>query len=613
MLVRWVSGNKDAPCYLLEWPDEQLRVVIDCMLWFPDRTSFSIPFPETFDWSIIDAVILTHHDYWSALPFLFSFGRNGDHFSGVIYATLPTLKLGELVCRELCECYNSNINGLPQIYTDKDIEQLLSFARCVGYGEVIQLKPNVSFKLCSAGSALGSSSAVFQQLDGRKLAYVSCASIHSFRHPREFDLASISDVNAVVLATAPTSASSRFIENARSLGEAVVTGLQRTSMVVIPILPANLLVDVVEIIREQTRTVSGLESLRIHYVSSVANDAAALLSILGEWMSEVPQSKLYIPQPPVLYEASGSSGLPLQDIFLKHDDLHDVFRSSEPYLILAAHASACAGPTAWLNDEYSILINPEFSHLHPGKNVERIILDPRLTAEQQLELVERNFRRTSVSFVTDAAAYPGDRRELLTLLSPNEANNVFEAPEEQLFTLATLPVTSLPPVNGESLYCLNANGKQTIPVRATINFGTNEIEKLTLLSFKKDPLVTESAKDVKISFGDETVTFKGVSSCYNQIFPLASILDYMAEFILCPEQNLGLEGGNSETFSVDHGLAGKLEFIPSSDRPHTIVYTRSKERKESASVCDYFVNRLKGFFTGKTYKYILPADEADQN
>lgn len=139
--------------YLLE--DEGRKIMIDCGLKqgsrYAERQNFD-PFP--YNPKEIEAVFITHShlDHIGRLPKLLK-----DGFQGKIYSTPPAKDFAELMLldSENILAKEAEREGLPLLYTEADIVELMKMWEAVEYHQLIKVGP-FAVKFFDAGHILGS-------------------------------------------------------------------------------------------------------------------------------------------------------------------------------------------------------------------------------------------------------------------------------------------------------------------------------------------------------------------------------------------------------------------------------------------------------------------------
>ncbi len=106
--------------------------------------------PE-FDIDKLDAVIITHShlDHIGSLPFLYRMG-----WKGPVYLTEPTRDIGALM---LLDYEKISVKQQKyQLFTSKDIQEMIKHSITLRYGEVTDITPDIKITLYNAGHIIGS-------------------------------------------------------------------------------------------------------------------------------------------------------------------------------------------------------------------------------------------------------------------------------------------------------------------------------------------------------------------------------------------------------------------------------------------------------------------------
>jgi metallo-beta-lactamase family protein len=133
--------------------------------------------PAELDPERLDAVLLTHAhlDHTGRLPLLAR-----KKFHGSLFATPATLDLTGLILRDAAKIQltdNERINRkreragkrpVQPLFSQADVESILSHARPIGYQEVIEVAPGVQARFVEAGHLLGSASIELTVREGGK-------------------------------------------------------------------------------------------------------------------------------------------------------------------------------------------------------------------------------------------------------------------------------------------------------------------------------------------------------------------------------------------------------------------------------------------------------------
>lgn len=130
------------------------KILLDCGIHPGARNAWNA-FPR-LDWADIeldelDAVVISHAhlDHTGFLPALYKYG-----YDGPVYCTEPTLPLMSLLQGDMVKI--GEIEGGRQVYSQRDIREVIKHAITVPYGLVTDVAPDVKLVFNNAGHILGS-------------------------------------------------------------------------------------------------------------------------------------------------------------------------------------------------------------------------------------------------------------------------------------------------------------------------------------------------------------------------------------------------------------------------------------------------------------------------
>lgn len=160
-------------CMLLEVADSNgkpHRIVVDAGMIQGERlcgTKNLVPFG--FDPRTVEAVFVTHPhaDHTGRLPKLIR-----DGYAGKITMTRPGLALTRIVLEDAFHIMSENAEkcGDPLVYSEEDLDLLISRSEGVGYHQAITVAPGVTVTFHDAGHVLGSAY-ISVDAEGKRLVF----------------------------------------------------------------------------------------------------------------------------------------------------------------------------------------------------------------------------------------------------------------------------------------------------------------------------------------------------------------------------------------------------------------------------------------------------------
>ncbi|QQS38483.1 MBL fold metallo-hydrolase [Candidatus Woesebacteria bacterium] len=163
LVFHGAAGTVTGSCHLLIG-DNNRGLMVDCGMFQGTKEVWDLNFQTpTFTAGEIDNVLLTHAhlDHCGRLPLLARMG-----FTGNIYATKATRDLTEIVLFDAARIQSLD-DGVDPLYTEEDVENILSRFRIVNYETEFTVSGyQVVYK--DAGHLLGSASILVTQIDNAK-------------------------------------------------------------------------------------------------------------------------------------------------------------------------------------------------------------------------------------------------------------------------------------------------------------------------------------------------------------------------------------------------------------------------------------------------------------
>ncbi len=148
----------------------KLALLVDCGLVQGDKFAQEINAEDfLYDPSHVDALFVTHAhaDHIGRIPKLVR-----DGFRGVIYSTLPTKELAQIMFDDALHImeYEAERDNRQPLYSQKDIDLAISLWQTAKYHEPIELEDDVVAELTDAGHILGSAMVNFTRF-GKKVVF----------------------------------------------------------------------------------------------------------------------------------------------------------------------------------------------------------------------------------------------------------------------------------------------------------------------------------------------------------------------------------------------------------------------------------------------------------
>ncbi|VBB30081.1 unnamed protein product [Acanthocheilonema viteae] len=325
----------------------------------------------------VDAILVSNWMSLLALPFF----TEGTNFSGVVYATDPTLQLGRLVMEELLDFFDrvdreerdqswknpALFMSFPNVptsdprewrpfYSREQMENCLTKVQRISFRESINIHGAATVAAYSSGYSIGSCNWIVHT-EHEKIGYLSATSSrNSHTKPVQWD--QLHGCDALILTSI-----CRFPEHSPETSvchafAVIADTLKRNGSVLMPICPTGVLYDLLEVISVQLDQHEVPVDVPVYFISPVAESTLAYSNIYAEWLSEKKQNMVNIPEEPFKHGLMSRNGR------LKvYDNIYGDFcrQMRIPCIIFTGHPSLRIGNAVhflemWGNDSKNALI-----------------------------------------------------------------------------------------------------------------------------------------------------------------------------------------------------------------------------------------------------------------
>lgn len=438
MKVQWLGRLPECACYLFTFHD--LKILLDCAIHMSQLTQLSplisnylhpsyhpnifqqnIPFKVepcllvAEDLESIDVILISNHLAILALPFITEYSK----FSGKVYATEGTLRIGRLFMEELLY-YTQNLTTVSSqlfddhlhkknirkrkiytkyssnpspvdiavdillddsnkykraLYNKEDIANCISKIHSLSYDETIALlHGTISVTPRSSGFSIGSCNWVFQR-SGKKIVYMSACSPASQRHPIPLNLEELRTSDIILMSSLstlqPTGVPSG--ENVGLMWRYIKETVNRGGNVLIPVYPSGIVYDLLEYIYACLEREMNEASVHIFFISAVAEESLSYASVFSEWLCASKRTQVYSAKEPFTHQQIIREGkmTVLANVGVTHKESGRHVKDKKPIrrfigdgcsaIVFASHPCLRFGPALdllrkWGTDKNSTLI-----------------------------------------------------------------------------------------------------------------------------------------------------------------------------------------------------------------------------------------------------------------
>lgn len=314
---------------------------------------------KLFDLSHIDVVLISNYLNMFGLPYLTE--RLG--FNGVVYVTEPTYHFGRIMMEEMIKliertpkpkrqhlwkrvyeqvnlCIPRNHSMLKDpnkwlpIFSREELESCLAKLKVVNFSQSIDIFGLFEVSAHSSGFCIGSCNWVFKS-HHEKLVYMSQTSL-LITHPKQFEAPPLQDADIMVLTNLTNSP---LVSADAMLGEFCSNTLQtlkNEGNVLVPCYPCGMVYDLIECIAGQL-TAANLSQVPIYFISPMAEESLAYANILGEWLTTLKQTKVFVPEEPFMHSSLVRAGRLRHFKSVNDVAFNDAYKT--PCVIFTSHPS----------------------------------------------------------------------------------------------------------------------------------------------------------------------------------------------------------------------------------------------------------------------------------
>jgi metallo-beta-lactamase family protein len=188
------TGSVTGANFLVEYGKK--KFLIDCGMFQGEKEAEDKNFEDfPYNPSEIDVLIITHahQDHIGRVPKLVK-----DGFKGIIYSTLPTLELSEIMLDDTADilAYEAKQEDREPLYTKEDVGNAMSLWKGLPYHNEFEFLPGITFTFRDAGHVLGSAMVELHHA-GRRILFTG--DLGNSPSPLLHDIEEIDNIDYVIM------------------------------------------------------------------------------------------------------------------------------------------------------------------------------------------------------------------------------------------------------------------------------------------------------------------------------------------------------------------------------------------------------------------------------
>lgn len=369
---------------LINYEVKECHSGLHCINSSPELATFNL---DSFDASSIDVVLISNYLNMFGLPYL----TERTQFTGIVYVTEPTYHFGRILMEEVIKLIertpspkrahlwkrvyeyvnlpiprnhvmNHDPNSWLPIYSIDELMSCLSKLKVVNFSQSLDIFGLFEVSAHSSGFCIGSCNWVLKS-NHEKIVYMSQTSILT-THPKPFESQPLQDADIMILTNLTPSP---LVNPDTMLGDFcshTIQALKNEGNVLVPCYPCGMVYDLIECIASQLAA-NHLPTVPIYFISPVAEASLAYSNILGEWLTNTRQSKVFIPDEPFIHSSLVRAGRLKHFSSISDAAFNEAFKC--PCIVFTSHPSLRFGDVVhflqlWGQSSKNLLIltEPDF-------------------------------------------------------------------------------------------------------------------------------------------------------------------------------------------------------------------------------------------------------------